>query len=103
MAIKIMKIMVYILLSLYPASTAWKCKPTTPNLMNIILGRCFEFQQLKLTNQNPSLKVNVSCSEVWNVFKDSFAFKDPCNDTADYGKLFQIINNKKDLTNQVCI
>ena len=83
------------------AYNPWEFNGTTPNLKNILLGRCSEFQEVGLTNRIPSLKVDVNCTEVWNLFKSIFSNKDPCKGTTDYKKLFEIINNKKNLNNKV--
>ncbi|XP_072049570.1 ADP-ribosyl cyclase/cyclic ADP-ribose hydrolase-like [Amphiura filiformis] len=51
---------------------------TTPNLEEIFLGRCWEFQYLYSSQDNcPGARVD--CSDAWQKFKTAFVGKDPCN------------------------
>ncbi|XP_071798780.1 ADP-ribosyl cyclase/cyclic ADP-ribose hydrolase-like [Asterias amurensis] len=50
---------------------------TTPNIENIFLGRCLDFQTKKaIPDACPPSPVN--CNQLWDDFKDAIAYKDPC-------------------------
>lgn len=80
-------------------------KGTTPDLREIIIGRCWDYQRLTIENpyENEDLRVDVDCDEVWKVLNETLAYKDPCKiTTKSYDKFFNLIDNGKDLKDQVC-
>ena len=85
------------------AYSPWNYNGTTPNLENIIKGRCAEYQVLNLDNRNLEFQVKVDCDELWNVFTSAFKNKDPCqtNFTNAYDKTFALIENNQLYTNNV--
>ena len=94
-------------LSFSSAYMPWIFTGTTPNIKEIIIGRCNQYQELNFQNRNPALYMDVDCKQVWDLFNSSFSFKDSCrsgeiNDTS-YDPLFKIINNKKLLNDQVVV
>lgn len=67
---------------------------TTPNIKEIIIGRCYDFQETQSNGKNPLLSVDVDCEELWEVFNNTIAYQDPCNITVEtYEELFDIMNN----------
>ncbi|XP_073430704.1 ADP-ribosyl cyclase/cyclic ADP-ribose hydrolase 2-like isoform X2 [Dendrobates tinctorius] len=52
----------------------WKGPGTTPNLENIVIGRCYDY----IETVNPSVG-NKNCSAIWLAFKSAFVSKDPCS------------------------
>ncbi|KAM8939537.1 ADP-ribosyl cyclase/cyclic ADP-ribose hydrolase 2-like [Pelodytes ibericus] len=52
----------------------WQGTGTTPNLEEIIIGRCYEYSEIV----NPSVG-RKNCSEIWEAFKAVFIRKDPCS------------------------
>ncbi|XP_068123735.1 ADP-ribosyl cyclase/cyclic ADP-ribose hydrolase 2 [Hyperolius riggenbachi] len=52
----------------------WKGPGTTPNLENIIIGRCYDY----IETVNPSVGEK-NCSAIWDAFKSAFVSKDPCS------------------------
>ena len=85
------------------AYSPWIYNGTTPNMENIIKGRCTEYQVLNLDNRDPEFQVKVDCNELWDTFTSAFKNKDPCqtNFTNAYAKTFTLIDNKKPYTNNV--
>lgn len=85
------------------AYSPWNYKGTTPNLENIIKGRCAEYQVLNPDNRDPEFQVKVDCDVLWDTFTSSFKNKDPChtNFTNAYNETFVLIENKKQYTNNV--
>ncbi|XP_065670180.1 ADP-ribosyl cyclase/cyclic ADP-ribose hydrolase isoform X2 [Hydra vulgaris] len=91
-------------LSLVLGLTPWDFNGTTPGIKDIIIGRCTQFQQLNSQNRNPALYTDVDCTKVWNLFSNSFSFKDTCRSgevtEKNYEPLFNLIGSKVPLTNQ---
>ena len=57
---------------------------STKHLKEIVLGRCWDFQRLKVHDGSTK-----NCSKIWETFYRGFAYKDPCNITcADYKPYF---------------
>ncbi|XP_077333877.1 ADP-ribosyl cyclase/cyclic ADP-ribose hydrolase 2-like isoform X1 [Lithobates pipiens] len=56
------------------AEKKWKGRGTTPNLEDIIIGRCSDY----IAIVNPSVG-DKNCSAIWAAFKSAFASKDPCS------------------------
>ncbi|CAH2299846.1 ADP-ribosyl cyclase cyclic ADP-ribose hydrolase 2 [Pelobates cultripes] len=52
----------------------WGGDGTTPNLGEIIIGRCYDY----IETVNPSAG-RKNCSEIWEAFKSAFVNKDPCS------------------------
>ncbi|XP_047123242.1 ADP-ribosyl cyclase/cyclic ADP-ribose hydrolase isoform X1 [Hydra vulgaris] len=77
---------------------------TTPNIKEIIIGRCNQFQQVSSQNKNPALFVNVDCQQFWSLFNSSFAFKDSCNygeiNESSYDLLFNLTKSDSLLKDQ---
>ncbi|XP_013915471.1 PREDICTED: ADP-ribosyl cyclase/cyclic ADP-ribose hydrolase 1 [Thamnophis sirtalis] len=64
----------------------WKGKGTTEHLMEIVLGRCYNF----INTINSELR-NKDCLRVWKLFEQAFLYKDPCNVTIeDYQPLMDL-------------
>ncbi|XP_071798863.1 uncharacterized protein [Asterias amurensis] len=57
---------------------AAKRPPTTPNIRDIFIGRCYEDEQCLQQDQCLNSTLNGTCEELWEIFNASFAFKDPC-------------------------
>ncbi|XP_076868728.1 ADP-ribosyl cyclase/cyclic ADP-ribose hydrolase 1 isoform X2 [Brachyhypopomus gauderio] len=58
---------------------------TTPNLKQIVLGRCYNY----ITLVNPSPRYN--CEEIWQKFEDAVVRRTPCNvRVKDYHGMFQV-------------
>ena len=102
-------LLIFIISHVYRDVTAlnykpWKYNGTTPNITNVLIGRCLEYQTISSQNRNPALYIQANCNELANLFINSFSYKDSCaneiNETS-YTELFKIINNKKLLNNQV--
>ena len=49
---------------------------STPNLKDIILGRCAEYLLIKAHGDLVNGPLN--CNKIWQTFQAAFAFKDPC-------------------------
>ncbi|KAM5194095.1 ADP-ribosyl cyclase/cyclic ADP-ribose hydrolase 1-like [Mantella aurantiaca] len=63
----------------------YKGRGTTPNLRNIIVGRCYHY-----TTLYPGTGVK-DCNSIWQELTDAVFRKDPCNITEeDYEKLAQV-------------
>ncbi|XP_040275017.1 ADP-ribosyl cyclase/cyclic ADP-ribose hydrolase 2-like isoform X2 [Bufo bufo] len=52
----------------------WKGLGTTPNLENIVIGRCYDY----IETVNPSVGKK-NCSAIWEALKSAFISKDPCS------------------------
>ena len=64
-------------------SCAVGSKGSTPHLKDIVLGRCWDFQQKKheVSGKN--------CTKIWEIFHTAFAYKNPCNTSfGDYKPYF---------------
>ncbi|KAJ8278295.1 hypothetical protein GJAV_G00086070 [Gymnothorax javanicus] len=60
--------------------TQWQGAGTTPDLQQVIIGRCYNYIRIV----NPSVGEK-NCAEIWRAFRDAFIFKDPCSvSPADY-------------------
>jgi len=60
---------------------------STKHLRDIVLGRCWDFQRLKVHQE-----ATKNCSNIWDKFYTAFANKDPCNTTfEDYKPYFEEI------------
>lgn len=71
---------------------------TTPHLKEIFIGRCWKHQN----DNNNQINYNINCTQLWTAFRNSFAFKDPCNVTGDdYNKFFTLlqVDSNKTLSN----
>ena len=62
------------LLFLFNTIESVSLKGSTPNIKEIVLGRCYEYQELKTVG--PKKK---DCNKIWEAFHQAFAYKDPCN------------------------
>ena len=49
---------------------------STPNIKEIVLGRCYQYQ---LNTVDPKADQWKDCNVIWNKFHEGFAYKDPCN------------------------
>ncbi|XP_016348821.1 ADP-ribosyl cyclase/cyclic ADP-ribose hydrolase 1 [Sinocyclocheilus anshuiensis] len=59
---------------------------TTPNLKQIVIGRCFEY--VTLANLNP----RYNCEKIWQEFEMAVVRSSPCDvRVKDYQKMFQVI------------
>ncbi|KAG9479698.1 hypothetical protein GDO78_011627 [Eleutherodactylus coqui] len=58
----------------WEATNQWKGPGTTPNLENIVIGRCYDYT----ATVNPSVGKK-NCSAIWEAFKSAFFSKDPCS------------------------
>uniref|UniRef100_A0A8C5LNW2 ADP-ribosyl cyclase/cyclic ADP-ribose hydrolase n=1 Tax=Leptobrachium leishanense TaxID=445787 RepID=A0A8C5LNW2_9ANUR len=56
------------------AAKKWAGAGTSPNLEQIIVGRCYDY----IETVNPSAGKK-NCSQIWEAFKSAFANKDPCS------------------------
>ncbi|XP_026555793.1 ADP-ribosyl cyclase/cyclic ADP-ribose hydrolase 1-like [Pseudonaja textilis] len=64
----------------------WKGRGTTEHLLEIVLGRCYNF----INTMNPELR-NKDCFRVRKLFEQAFRYKDPCNATKeDYQPLMDL-------------
>ncbi|XP_034264772.1 ADP-ribosyl cyclase/cyclic ADP-ribose hydrolase 1-like isoform X2 [Pantherophis guttatus] len=64
----------------------WKGRGTTEHLVEIVLGRCYNF----ITTINSELR-NKDCLRVWKLFEQAFLYKDPCSMTKeDYQPLMDL-------------
>ena len=73
---------------------------TTPNIKEVMIGRCWQYQSVSSQNKKDVLNVAVNCTDLWEAFHDAFAYKDPCNiGKADYQKFFQMVNNTRRIEN----
>ncbi|XP_068925569.1 ADP-ribosyl cyclase/cyclic ADP-ribose hydrolase 1 isoform X2 [Petaurus breviceps papuanus] len=63
----------------------WKGRGSTPNLKEIMLGRCFTYIRMV----NPEL--GKDCLKIWETFKNAFICKNPCNITEkDYQPVMEL-------------
>ncbi|RXN03701.1 ADP-ribosyl cyclase cyclic ADP-ribose hydrolase 1-like protein [Labeo rohita] len=59
---------------------------TTPNLKQIVIGRCLEY--VTLANLNP----RYNCEEIWQEFEKAVVRRSPCDvRVKDYQKMFKVI------------
>lgn len=58
---------------------------STPNIKEIVLGRCFDFQNEKLGPDKSKWK---DCKKIWKAFRKGFAHLNPCKLTQDNYKDF---------------
>ncbi|XDV47181.1 hypothetical protein PO909_016881 [Leuciscus waleckii] len=59
---------------------------TTPNLKQIVIGRCYEY----VTLVNPHPRYN--CEEIWQEFEKAVVRRSPCDvRVKDYQKMFRAI------------
>ena len=58
---------------------------STPKIKEIVLGRCFDFQNEKLGPDKSKWK---DCNKIWEAFHKGFAYKNPCKLTQDDYKPF---------------
>ncbi|KAK2869890.1 hypothetical protein Q8A67_024282 [Cirrhinus molitorella] len=59
---------------------------TTPNLKQIVIGRCFEYVTLANLNHG------YNCEEIWQEFEKAVVRRSPCDvRVKDYQKMFQVI------------
>ncbi|KAM3936840.1 ADP-ribosyl cyclase/cyclic ADP-ribose hydrolase 2-like [Leptodactylus fuscus] len=56
------------------ATEQWKGPGTTPNLEDIVIGRCYDY----IETVNPSVGKK-NCSDIWEAFTSAFLNKDPCS------------------------
>ncbi|KAM6439865.1 ADP-ribosyl cyclase/cyclic ADP-ribose hydrolase 1-like isoform 2-T3 [Liasis olivaceus] len=64
----------------------WKGRGTTEHLLEIVLGRCYNF----INTINPEFR-NKDCLKVWELFEQAFVYKDPCSMTEeDYQPLMEM-------------
>ncbi|XP_065684421.1 ADP-ribosyl cyclase/cyclic ADP-ribose hydrolase-like isoform X1 [Hydra vulgaris] len=82
------------------AYVPWEFNGTTPNINEIIIGRCLQFKLVSSQNRNPALYVDADCKKVWDLFNSSFSFKDSCQNESNYESLFNLVGFKKLLTDQ---
>jgi len=60
-------------------------KGSTPQIKEIVIGRCYDYQYKKFGSNSTSWK---NCSKIWDAFHGAFAYKNPCNLTFDDYKLY---------------
>ncbi|XP_007948274.1 ADP-ribosyl cyclase/cyclic ADP-ribose hydrolase 1 [Orycteropus afer afer] len=66
----------------------WRGPGTTAHISEIVLGRCFSYMQ-----EVQSELRDQDCQKIWNVFKNAFLTKNPCNITEeDYQPLVKLAN-----------
>jgi len=76
----------------------WETNGTTPNIKEIIIGRCWQYQAIVKLNRLDSLTMDVNCTEVWEAFHNVVKFKDSCTLTKeDYMPVFDLMQRKKKL------
>lgn len=70
---------------------------STPNLKDIFIGRCWDFQYKKFASSRPlALHLWKNCTNIWSIFHKCFAFKDPCKLTfSDYEPYFAAFGESK--------
>nr|DBA29301.1 TPA: hypothetical protein GDO54_009539 [Pyxicephalus adspersus] len=56
------------------ADRKWLGPGTTPNLEDIVIGRCYDY----IATVNPSVGAR-NCSAIWAAFRSAFLSKDPCS------------------------
>lgn len=96
-------VMKFLVLGVSLASSPWEFTGTTPNIREIFLGRCWQYQVLTSLNKLDFLTYNVNCSEVWDLFYKAVAFKHICDVTEDdYRPLFNLLARPKKLKDKVC-
>lgn len=83
--------------------TPWNFNGSTPGLMDIVMGRCYEFQSMNLANHRPEFFVDINCTVFWEKFSSVFANNDSCavNFTNAYNELLDYITNKKLIKDKV--
>ncbi|XP_071949920.1 ADP-ribosyl cyclase/cyclic ADP-ribose hydrolase-like [Antedon mediterranea] len=73
-------------------------KGTVPNLREIIIGRCIEYQTgLVVQNDNMDLEElgSKNCTRIWEHFRDSFAYRHPCDvSMEDYDEFLEASKTK---------
>ena len=80
----------------------WETNGTTPNIKEIIIGRCWQYQAIVKLNRLDSLTMDVNCTEVWEAFHNVVKFKDSCTLTKeDYMPVFDLMQRKKKLKDKV--
>ena len=55
-------------------------KGTTPQIKEIVVGRCYDYQYKKFGSNSTTWK---NCSKIWDSFHGAFAYKNPCKLTFD--------------------
>ena len=58
---------------------------STPQIKEIVLGRCYDFQNKKLGSDESTWK---DCNKIWEALHEGFAYKNPCKLTQDDYKPF---------------
>ncbi|KAH9505551.1 hypothetical protein Btru_055856 [Bulinus truncatus] len=53
------------------------CLGTTPDVEEVIIGRCNDYDKTRYTDLLP--RVPTPCHEIWTKFSSAFAYKGPCN------------------------
>lgn len=82
--------------------TSTHCAGTTLGIKEVFIGRCWQYQSVSPANKIPELKFAVNCTNLWQSFHDSFAYKDPCNVThEDYRPFFEMLRHPKKLSNSL--
>jgi len=77
---------------LFATNSPWQYDGSTPNLKDIFLGRCYQYQQIDEKNFDPALQVTYNCRKLWREFRASFAYKDPCKlSQKDYEAYFKLV------------
>ncbi|XP_022095214.1 ADP-ribosyl cyclase/cyclic ADP-ribose hydrolase-like [Acanthaster planci] len=72
--------------------------PTTPNISDIFIGRCYEHIRCLQQDQCITNTLRGSCDNLWVTFRDAFANKDPCQ--AGYGDYDGVITAAMPHTNR---
>nr|XP_002735899.2 PREDICTED: ADP-ribosyl cyclase-like [Saccoglossus kowalevskii] len=60
---------------------------TTPYIEEIFVGRCWDYQYV-YNDESCMVRDVKNCSELWQLFRSGFAYRDPCNVTGDLYKDF---------------
>ena len=87
------------------AYAPWCYNGTTPNLENIVKGRCSMYKVLGEDNKDLELQINFDCSDFYDTFTKAFKGKDPCktNFTGAYDEILKFIDNGKSITDKVSL
>ncbi|XP_036982758.2 ADP-ribosyl cyclase/cyclic ADP-ribose hydrolase 1 [Artibeus jamaicensis] len=71
-----------------PSYRQWNGTGTTPHFLEIVLGRCYTYTQIK----RPELR-HADCQEIVKAFQNAFLSKDPCGSREeDYQPLMKLIS-----------
>lgn len=71
---------------------------TTPGIQNIFIDRCEQFQ---IDKSQLFINDSKNCTQLWYLFLNAFAYKDPCNVTVDsYAPFMAAANHTSVINNQ---